>query len=340
MRSSRAGQLGRDRSQPQSVDQSLECRRAARRPGPAGGPRRARPRRAGARNGPSRLNPSGSAPSAGAVGHATPGPGRRRRRGRRAARVTAVGRNDVTPRRSSARAMPSSAAASPIASWPPQPWTWTSTKPGAMYGPSSATAPSSRSTAAIRPSSIVSRPGATRSSRTSRPSIGRGHRARRRADPGPAPRRRTARRARTARRRSATRSPRPAGRASSTMTRRSTSSGSPGPHPEQPGVLGRRRGRGDRAGPAAQPNPARPSVSWSEPAVEVGGHHGVAQAPIRTVGLERDRLAIGQAQPAQVDDRLAAGMPRLVASLVGWRADHPGQHAASSGPGRPAASPG
>ena len=32
--------------------------------------------------------------------------------------------------------MPSSAAASPIAPWPPQPWTWTSTKPGARSGPS------------------------------------------------------------------------------------------------------------------------------------------------------------------------------------------------------------
>ena len=40
---------------------------------------------------------------------------------------TAVGRKDVTPRRSSARAIPSRAARSPIASWPPQPWTWTST---------------------------------------------------------------------------------------------------------------------------------------------------------------------------------------------------------------------
>ena len=56
---------------------------------------------AGARNGPSRLNPSGSAPSAGASGsHA-------RTRSANATSsssgaVTAVGRNEVTPRRSSA----------------------------------------------------------------------------------------------------------------------------------------------------------------------------------------------------------------------------------------------
>ena len=34
--------------------------------------------------------------------------------------------------------MPSSAAVSPIASWPPQPWTWTSTKPGVTSGPPAA----------------------------------------------------------------------------------------------------------------------------------------------------------------------------------------------------------
>ena len=47
---------------------------------------------------------------------------------------TPVGRNDVTPWRRRCRAIPSSAARPPIASWPPPPWTWTSTKPGAMYG--------------------------------------------------------------------------------------------------------------------------------------------------------------------------------------------------------------
>ena len=36
----------------------------------------------------------------------------------------------MTPWRRSARAIPSSAPSGPIASWPPRPWTWTSTKPG------------------------------------------------------------------------------------------------------------------------------------------------------------------------------------------------------------------
>ena len=127
------------------------------------------PRLAVARNGPSRLNPRGSAPSAGAFGIQPRTPSAKAARSGSGA-VTAVGRNEVTPRRSSARAMPSRAARSPIASWPPQPWTWTSTNPGATTGLSgSSVAPSSRSTAAIRPSSIVIRPGATRSSRTRRP---------------------------------------------------------------------------------------------------------------------------------------------------------------------------
>ena len=125
------------------------------------------PRRAGARNGPSRLNPSGSAPSTGASGRQALTRSAKAVSSSRGA-VTAVGRNEVTPRRSSRRAMPSSAARSPIASWPPQPWTWTSTNPGARYGPSSS-ASASTTTAAIRPSSIVIRPAATRSSRTSRP---------------------------------------------------------------------------------------------------------------------------------------------------------------------------
>ena len=83
-----------------------------------------------ARNGPSRLNPSGWAPSAGASGIQA-----RTRSANRGSSsigiVGAVGRNEVTPRRSSARAIPDRASASPSASWPPQPWTWTSTKPGA-----------------------------------------------------------------------------------------------------------------------------------------------------------------------------------------------------------------
>ncbi len=177
------------------------------------------PRRPGARNGPSRSKPNGSAPSAGATGRQA------RTRSAKAARSssgaeTAVGRNDVTPRRSSARAMPSRAAASPMASWPPQPWTWTSTNPGAIRGPRGASrvvtaATSSSSTAAIRPSSTVMRPGTTRSSRTSRPTtVDRASLTGRRRALGldPVPRRRTARPGHSGRRGSAIRSPRSGGR--------------------------------------------------------------------------------------------------------------------------------
>ncbi len=73
------------------------------------------PLRAGARNGPSRLNPSGCAPSSGASG--IQARTRSANRGSSAtARDGAVGRNEVTPWRSSARAIPDSAAASPVAS--------------------------------------------------------------------------------------------------------------------------------------------------------------------------------------------------------------------------------
>ena len=63
----RAGQLGRDRDEPEPVDERLERRARRRRPGPARWAGSWAPRRAAARNGPSRLNPSGSAPSAGRV---------------------------------------------------------------------------------------------------------------------------------------------------------------------------------------------------------------------------------------------------------------------------------
>ena len=182
------------------------------------------PRRASARNGPSRLNPSGSAPSAGASGsHARTVSAKVARAGSGA--VTAVGRNPVTPRRSRWRAIPSSASAPPIASWPPPPCTWTSTNPGAIYGSSSvAGAPAVRpappstgstsSTSAIQPSSIAIRPGSIRSSRTRRPRTLATSRlmapARRRLDRAPRPRRRS--RGRSGRRRSAIRSPRSGGR--------------------------------------------------------------------------------------------------------------------------------
>src|SRR6266511_2657233 len=86
------------------------------------------PRRAAARNGPSRLNPSGCAPSSGALGSQPRTRSAKRRRSGSGA-VQPVGRNEVTPRRRRARAIPSRAAASAIALWPPQPWTWRSTRP-------------------------------------------------------------------------------------------------------------------------------------------------------------------------------------------------------------------
>ena len=130
MRSSRAGQLGRDREQAEPVDERLERRargvgrdgKVARVVGPASG----RGEERALEIEPERL---------GAVGRARPAASARTRSAKAASSpsgaVTAVGRNEVTPRRSSRRAIPSSAARSPMASWPPQPWTWTSTNPGA-----------------------------------------------------------------------------------------------------------------------------------------------------------------------------------------------------------------
>ena len=92
------------------------------------------PLRAGAMNGPSRLKPSGSAPSAGAEGIHS-----RTRAAKRGISCSgsdgAVGRKEVIPCRSRARAIPDRASASPVPSWPPQPWTWTSMRPGARSGP-------------------------------------------------------------------------------------------------------------------------------------------------------------------------------------------------------------
>ena len=97
MRSRGARQLGRDGDQPEPVEPRLD-----RRVGHVGRHEQVsvvvRARRfASARNGPSRLNPSGCAPSSGASG-SQPGPARRRRSSVADGRLTAVGRNDVTPR--------------------------------------------------------------------------------------------------------------------------------------------------------------------------------------------------------------------------------------------------
>ena len=65
--------------------------------------------------------------------------------------------------------MPSRASVSPIASWPPQPWTWTSTKPGATERARRRPAPRRGRPRRSHSSSMTSRPPTTRSSRTSRP---------------------------------------------------------------------------------------------------------------------------------------------------------------------------
>ena len=135
------------------------------------------PLRAGAMNGPSRLKPSGSAPPVGAwrIHERT----RSAKRGISASgSVGAVGRNDVTPCLSSTWAIPVSASASPVASWPPQPWQWTSMNPGATNGPDAASRlPGSGTTCAMNPSSITRCPGTTSSPRTSRPSTSSATRA-------------------------------------------------------------------------------------------------------------------------------------------------------------------
>ena len=89
------------------------------------------------------------------------------------------------------------------------------------------------------------------------------------------------------------------------------------PDPEQPGVLGRGRGGGDRAGPAAQDD-AGPAQRLVERAVrQVGGHDRVRAGPDQDGRLERDRLVVGLAQAAQVDDRLVRSGCR------GWRPPRP-----------------
>ena len=104
IRSSAPGSSGRDRHDAEAVDQRLEVGgvdvgRAAQVRGVVGAALRS------ARNGPSRLNPSGSAPSP-APRAASRGRGRRTRPASSSGAVTAVGRNDVTPCRSSAAGHP------------------------------------------------------------------------------------------------------------------------------------------------------------------------------------------------------------------------------------------
>ena len=147
-------------------------RSASRRrpPARAGAPGRVRPCAHAPATAPPGSNPSGSAPSAGATGIQSRTSSTKPYRSSSGA-DTPVGRNEVTPWRSKWRAIPSRAARPPIASCPPPPCTWTSTKPGARYGLAAPSLADStpRSTALIKPSVTVTRPTSTRSSRTSRP---------------------------------------------------------------------------------------------------------------------------------------------------------------------------
>ena len=272
MSSERAGQLRRDRDEPQAVDAAARARPVATSAGRAGArPGRGRRARAGARNGPSRLNPSGSAPSVGRVRQPGPdalGEGDERRR---AARVTAVGRNDVTPAAQQRPAMPSSAAAIAHRVVAAPAVDVDVDEPG-------------RDVRAVRrgaASSSVDRrdpPVLDRDPAVRDPVVEDQPTADDVAGPASSPVAGVApldarslevraldvelrRRARSGRPGSATRSPRSAGRAPSAMTRRSTSSGSPAAIREQPGVLGGRRGRRDRAGPATQHEPGAARAS-------------------------------------------------------------------------------
>ena len=93
--------------------------------------RRGAPRRG---TGPSRLKPSGSRAVGWGVRQPVADASAKSARSASGA-VTAVGRNDGhAVARAGGGPSRRGPPRSPIASWPPQPWTWTSTKPGARYG--------------------------------------------------------------------------------------------------------------------------------------------------------------------------------------------------------------
>ncbi len=237
----------------------------------------------------------------------------------------AVGRNEVTPWRSSARAMPDRASASPVASWPPQPWTWTSMKPGATMGPPRLGLVGLDG----RDPAVLDRDPA----RHDRRRAGRGGRRRRsvviarprRADPRRRPR--TARRARSGPPDSGSRSPRARRPRSSEITRRSTSSGSPRRIPSRRASSCVAAAAVMVAVPRRRWWPARASASWSDPC---------SRSALSTITAVRRRrravsTAIGspsaQADPAHDDDRLGRDDPErgglVGASTVGSRGRAP-----------------
>ena len=90
-----------------------------------------------------------------------------------------------------------------------------------------------------------------------------------------------------------------------------------GPEPEEAGVC---RGRGrctDRARSAAQGEPRPDQRVVERAAREVGLHHGVGRRSDEDRRLERDRLTIGEPQPAEVDHRLAHRDPEVGCLCLG-----------------------
>ena len=158
---------GRDGDDAQPLHEGGQRGPRRGRPDGAAGRPGGRPCATRRRKGPSMLKPSGSAPSAGRpassrarvsanVGEPLEGGGHRG--GQERGHAARAGRAPCRP-------VP---RGPPMASCPPQPWTWTSMKPGAMSDVRSARA-GSASMAAMRPSSTMTWPAPPRSARTSRP---------------------------------------------------------------------------------------------------------------------------------------------------------------------------
>ena len=79
-----------------------------------------------------------------------------------------------------------------------------------------------------------------------------------------------------------------------------------GPQGEESRILGRRGGRIDRARSATEHEPGSSEDLVQRAVREVGGHDRVGTLPDEDGGLDRDRLVVGQPQPPELDDRLAA----------------------------------
>ena len=233
-----------------------------------------------------------AAPSAGAVGHPARGPGRRTAAARPRGADGAVGRNEVTP---AAQQRPGHAGqGARRRRWRrgrPSRGRGRRRSPGAMNGPpAAASSASSGSTAAIQPSSIVTRPATTPSARTRRPRDALRHHDSSAARRASRPRPRTARRARSGPPGSGSRSPRSGGRAH----RRS-----PAARP----AAGRRGGSRAAARPRASPPRRRsspcPRRRWCPPRARASCSDPCSRSAVITRGcrpaqqprgLDGDRL--------------------------------------------------